>query len=137
MTAGEGNLRRGTQKETCDKEDMEQYENQRKNCDTMAVEVKKYKSKVTTALDAVLQNKAEVDSQAKTRQSQVDAAFEGMISLVQSKWQQLRSEIVDERREKADALTQQKDQLIQLLWEIENLLTACSSRELQDNESIQ
>ena len=85
-----------------------------KKCDTMAVEVKKYKSKVTTALDAVLQNKAEVDSQAKTCQSQVDAAFEGMISLVQSKWKQLQSEIVDEQREKADALTQQKDQLIQL-----------------------
>ena len=120
-----------------DKHDVEQYENQRKKLDAMAVEVRKYKSKVTTAIDEVLQTKAEMDNQARTRQSQVDAAFEGMISLVQGKWQQLHTEIEGEQREKDDALTQQKDQLTRLFREIENLLTACNSRALQDTENIQ
>ena len=119
-----------------DRQDMDS-ENQRKKRDTMAIEVREYKSKLTEAIDEVLQTTAEVDRQAKTRQSQIDAAFEGMISLVQGKWQHLRSEVADEQREKIDALSQQKDQLTQLFGEIENLLIACSSRALQDNESIQ
>ena len=117
--------------------DIEQHENQHKELNTIVLEVNKYSSKVATAITEVVQIKSEVDSQARTRLSQIDAAFEGMISLVQGKWQHLRSEVADEQREKNDALSQQKDQLTQLFREIENLSTACSSRALQDNESIQ
>lgn len=120
-----------------DEQNMEQYEIQQKRRETMATEVKEYKSKVTAAIVEVLHTKAEVESQAKTRLSQVDAAFEGMLSLVHGKWQHLRSEIADEQREKTNTLSRQKDQLTQLFGETENLLTACSSRELQDSDSIQ
>ena len=119
-------------------EDTEQHENHQKQLSTaIAIEVNEYKSKVTTAITEVVQTKAEVDSQARTRQSQVDAAFEEMISLVQSKWKQVNKEIADEQREKSDILSQQKDQLSLIFSKIASVLTACSSQTMQDYESIQ
>ena len=119
-------------------QEVEQYENQQQRLDAMMTEVEQCKSKVTTALVHVVQTQAEVDSQARARQLQLDAAFEGMIEILQSKWQQLRSEVADEVSEKSSTLSQQKEGLSLLFEEINNVLTACSSQTtLQDQESIQ
>ena len=114
-----------------------QYEDSQQKLDTTATEVKECKSNLTAAIVEVQQTKVEVDSQARKRQLQVDAAFEGMIALLQNKWQQLRDEIAGELKEKNDALSQQKDQLTSLFGELEDVLTACSLEILPENESIQ
>ena len=117
--------------------DIEQHEGQQKQLNAIATEVSVYKSKVATAITEVVQTKAEVDSQARMRQSQVEAAFEEMISLVQDKWKQMRTKIADEQREKSDVLSQQKDDLSLLFGKIDSVLMACSSQTTQDYESIQ
>ena len=117
--------------------DIEKYENQQKQLNAIATEVTKYSSTVATAITEVVQTKAEVDRQARTCQSQVDAAFEEMILLVQGKWQQIRIKIADEQREKSDVLSQQKDDLSLLFCEIDSVLMACSSQTIDDYESIQ
>ena len=117
--------------------DVVQYEDSQQKLDTTAAEVKEYKSKVTAAIVEVQQTKVEVDSQARTRQLQVDAAFEEMIALLQRKQQQLHDEIAGELKEKNDALSQQKDQLSSLFGELEDVLTECISETLQENQSIQ
>ena len=117
-------------------QDGEQYENQQKRLNAIVIKANKYKSRVSTAITEVVKTNAEVDSQARTRQSQVDAAFEEMISLIQSKWQQVSKEIAGKQGEKNDILLQQNDQLTLLFGEIDGVLMACSSQTTQDYESI-
>ena len=116
---------------------VQRDDSQKHKLDAMATKIKEHKSNLTAAIVEVQQTKVEVDSQARTRQLQVDAAFEGMIALLQRKQQQLRDEIAGELKEKNDALSQQKDQLSSLFDEMEDLLMACSINTLPGHESIQ
>ena len=119
-------------------QEVEQYENQRQRLEATMTEVEQCKSKVSTAIVDVVQTQVEMDSQARTCQVQLDAAFEGMIEILQNKWQQLRSEVADELSEKSSILSQQKEGLSLLFEEINSVLIACTSQTaLQDHESIQ
>ena len=80
--------------------DVEQEEGQPTQNSAIVTEVSKYKSKVGTAITEIVQTRAEVDSQARIRQQQIDVAFEEMISLVQGKWKQIRTEVADEHGKK-------------------------------------
>ena len=116
---------------------VQRDDSQKHKLDAMATKIKEHKSNLTAAIVKVQQTKVEVDSQARTCQLQVDAAFEGMIALLQRKQQQLRDEIAGELKEKNDALSQQKDQLTLLFSETEDVLMACSTNTLPGHESIQ
>ena len=115
---------------------QETISDQQVKLESMATAVRKYKSKLSTAIVDVTQVKADVDDQARMRQLQVDSAFDGMIHLLQDKREQLQKQIADELKEKKKVLSQQKGQLTSLYSEIAEVLIVCSSKTIQDEESI-